>query len=59
MRFSNFVDEGAKIENSVKVSLDGKEASTELKLLARQGGIEPPADCLEGSCSIRLSYWRL
>ena len=27
--------------------------------LARQGGIEPPTDCLEGSCSIRLSYWRV
>ncbi len=27
-------------------------------LLARQGGLEPPTDCLEGNCSIRLSYWR-
>ena len=26
--------------------------------LARQEGLEPPAYCLEGSCSIRLSYWR-
>ena len=23
------------------------------------GGFEPPAYCLEGSCSIRLSYWRI
>lgn len=29
-----------------------------LILLARQGGLEPPTDCLEGNCSIRLSYWR-
>ncbi len=26
--------------------------------LARQEGFEPPAYCLEGSCSILLSYWR-
>jgi hypothetical protein len=26
--------------------------------LARQGGFEPPADGLEGRCSIQLSYWR-
>ena len=26
--------------------------------LARCGGLEPPAYCLEGSCSIQLSYWR-
>ena len=29
------------------------------QLLARQEGFEPPAYCLEGSCSIRLSYWRI
>ena len=27
--------------------------------LARQKGLEPPAHCLEGSCSIQLSYWRV
>ncbi len=27
--------------------------------LARQEGLEPPAYCLEGSCSIHLSYWRI
>ena len=27
--------------------------------LARQKGLEPPAHCLEGSCSIQLSYWRI
>ena len=27
-------------------------------LLVRQEGLEPPAYCLEGSCSILLSYWR-
>ena len=26
--------------------------------MARQEGLEPPAYCLEGSCSILLSYWR-
>ena len=27
-------------------------------ILARQEGFEPPTYCLEGSCSILLSYWR-
>ena len=26
--------------------------------VARQKGLEPLAHCLEGSCSIQLSYWR-
>ena len=26
--------------------------------MVRQKGLEPLAYCLEGSCSIRLSYWR-
>ena len=26
--------------------------------MVRQKGFEPPAYCLEGSCSIHLSYWR-
>ena len=30
-----------------------------LKKLARQEGLEPPTYCLEGSCSIQLSYWRI
>ena len=25
----------------------------------RPKGLEPPAHCLEGSCSIQLSYWRV
>ncbi len=28
-------------------------------LLVRQEGLEPPTYCLEGSCSIQLSYWRI
>ncbi len=31
---------------------------TLFKKVARPEGIEPPTDCLEGSCSIRLSYGR-
>jgi hypothetical protein len=27
--------------------------------MVRQEGLEPPAYCLEGSCSIQLSYWRI
>ena len=29
------------------------------KEVARQKGLEPLAYCLEGSCSIQLSYWRI
>ena len=29
------------------------------KELVRQKGLEPLAYCLEGSCSIQLSYWRI
>ena len=25
----------------------------------RQDGVEPPTHCLEGSCSIQLSYWHI
>ena len=35
----------------IKFAADGE--------MARQEGFEPPAYCLEGSCSIRLSYWRI
>ena len=27
--------------------------------MARQKGLEPLTYCLEGSCSIQLSYWRV
>ena len=27
--------------------------------LVRQEGLEPATSCLEGSCSIQLSYWRI
>ncbi len=27
--------------------------------MARQKGFEPLTYCLEGSCSIQLSYWRM
>ena len=29
------------------------------RCLVRQKGLEPPTYCLEGSCSIRMSYWRV
>ena len=31
---------------------------TRKEKMARQKGFEPLAYCLEGSCSIQLSYWR-
>ena len=38
-----------------------REASPQAALgeMARQKGLEPLAYCLEGSCSIQLSYWRV
>ena len=27
--------------------------------MVRQEGLEPPTYCLEGSCSIQMSYWRI
>ena len=30
-----------------------------LMKMARQKGLEPLTYCLEGSCSIQLSYWRI
>ena len=35
------------------------ESTRTLKNLARQKGLEPLTYCLEGSCSIQLSYWRI
>ncbi len=40
-----------------KNSLKNRESFQNCELLVPQGGIEPPTYCLEGSCSIRLSYW--
>ena len=37
----------------------GEEPPAALIEMARQEGLEPPAYCLEGSCSIQLSYWRV
>ena len=43
----------------VRIALDhSRPASCQINL-ARQEGLEPPAYCLEGSCSIQLSYWRI
>ncbi len=35
------------------------QATAWRRILARQKGLEPPTHCLEGSCSIHLSYWRI
>ena len=29
------------------------------EIMVRQKGLEPPTLCLEGRCSIHLSYWRI
>ncbi len=35
------------------------KSSKRCQKVARQEGLEPPTYCLEGSCSIQLSYWRI
>ena len=35
------------------------DSCNSLSFMVRQEGIEPPAYCLEGSCSVLLSYWRI
>ena len=35
------------------------EQPARVEKMARQKGLEPLTYCLEGSCSIQLSYWRI
>ena len=50
------VDDFYKIKNKINGDLLSKIA---VYLLARLKGFEPLAHCLEGSCSIQLSYRRV
>ena len=43
----------------VRVAFDYSRPLSCQTSLARQEGLEPPTYCLEGSCSIQLSYWRI
>ena len=43
----------------IRVAFDFRVQSTSPMEVARQEGLEPPTYCLEGSCSIQLSYWRI
>ena len=45
-------------ENSIKVPINEPSGSF-IGQLARQEGLEPPTLCLEGKCSVLLSYWRI
>ena len=47
------------IELHPPYSILNQPASALPKKLARQKGLEPLTYCLEGSCSIQLSYWRI
>ena len=50
---------GTTIRCSNQLSYTHQIHGVQLKRMARQKGFEPLAYCLEGSCSIRLSYWRV
>ena len=43
----------------VRVAFYRSSPSDLLEKMARQKGLEPLTYCLEGSCSIQLSYWRI
>ena len=43
----------------VRVAFDCSSLAKSRLLMARQKGLEPLTYCLEGSCSIQLSYWRM
>ena len=50
---------GTTIRCSNQLSYTHQIHGVQLKRMARQKGFEPLACCLEGSCSIQLSYWRI
>ena len=43
----------------VRVAFDCSSPANAGVRMARQKGLEPLTYCLEGSCSIQLSYWRI
>ena len=43
----------------IRIAFDCSSPTEAGGKLARQEGLEPPTYCLEGSCSIQLSYWRI
>ena len=53
IRCSNQLSYTHHISNDLEAACGRPE-----KNLVRQKGLEPLAYCLEGSCSIQLSYWR-
>ena len=50
---------GTTIRCSNQLSYTHQIHGVQPEEMARQKGFEPLAYCLEGSCSIRLSYWRI
>ena len=50
---------GTTIRCSNQLSYTHQIYGTFREKMARQKGLEPLAYCLEGSCSIQLSYWRI
>ena len=58
-----FVDPARYIRGRAGVeparALTAKDVDEEHERMARLGGFEPPALCLEGRCSIQLSYRRV
>ena len=50
---------GTTIRCSNQLSYTHQIHGVQPEEMARQKGFEPLACCLEGSCSIQLSYWRI
>ena len=61
--FSSQKERFASVEPSaatlIRVAFEFSSPLTLAEKLARQKGLEPLTYCLEGSCSIQLSYWRI
>ena len=43
----------------IRIAFDYSSLTRPILKVARQKGLEPLTYCLEGSCSIQLSYWRI
>ena len=43
----------------IRIAFDCSSEAKPTGEVARQKGLEPLTYCLEGSCSIQLSYWRM
>ena len=56
---SRFSSVKPSLSTLTRVAFDSSSLFDAKGRMARQKGLEPLTYCLEGSCSIQLSYWRI